>query len=346
MSKTIKFEIVTPEKVVLKELILQATIPTASGEITVLPDHIPLVSILKSGVLEIKKEDGSIEVMSVSGGFIEVLHDKIVILADTAERAAELDEARITMARQQAEETKKSAKFRDDVEFTDLSVRIEKELARDRALLDINRENSEDFVRARLARQLYRAKNPTEICAFKCMDGRIHIPVVTKTPLGIIKPYRNIGGYFDLGWPFLGEDLTAWVKYGVSKGHKSLIMVTYHYSKGDKHRGCAGFNYDHEAAFKFTINFHKQVNRLFGENNQVVFPVVVGLETDTDALIFHPQDPTSDKIFLCSEETSSQSDHLLEIIGNLYPDMDQIVRHDLLPLIQGNIAHIKEIKES
>ena len=46
-NKTIQFEIVTPERVVLKQEILQATVPTASGEITILPDHIPLVSILE-----------------------------------------------------------------------------------------------------------------------------------------------------------------------------------------------------------------------------------------------------------------------------------------------------------
>lgn len=134
MAKTIKFEIVTPEKLVLKEMVMQATIPTTSGEITVLPDHIPLVSILKPGVLELKKEDGSLEIMSVSGGFIEVLKDKIVILADTAERAEDLDEERIAEARAKAEENKKNAQFKDEVEFTDISVRIEKELARERAL--------------------------------------------------------------------------------------------------------------------------------------------------------------------------------------------------------------------
>ena len=134
MAKIIKLEIVTPEMVVLKEEILQATVPTASGEITILPDHIPLVSILKPGVLEVKKADGSSEIMAVSGGFIEVLHDKIVILADSAERAENLDESLIQEAKQQAEENKKSAKFKDDVEFADLSARIETELAREHAL--------------------------------------------------------------------------------------------------------------------------------------------------------------------------------------------------------------------
>lgn len=86
-KKIIKFEIVTPERTVLKQDILQVTLPTQSGEITILPDHIPLVSILKPGVLKIKTADQETEIMSVSGGFIEVLRDKVVILADTAERA-------------------------------------------------------------------------------------------------------------------------------------------------------------------------------------------------------------------------------------------------------------------
>ena len=133
-QKTIKFEIVTPERVVLKQEILQITVPTTSGEITILPDHIPLVSVLQPGVIEVKRIDNIVEIMSVSGGFIEVMKDKIVILADTAERAEELDETRIKEAQARAEELKKTAKNRDDVEFTEVAARLEKELARLRAV--------------------------------------------------------------------------------------------------------------------------------------------------------------------------------------------------------------------
>lgn len=129
-QKTIKFEIVTPERVVLRQEALQVTVPTTSGEITILPDHIPLISILRPGVLELKRVDNVVEVMSVSGGFIEVLKDKIVVLADSAERAEELDEERIKEAQKRAEELKKSAKAADDIEFADISARLEKELAR------------------------------------------------------------------------------------------------------------------------------------------------------------------------------------------------------------------------
>lgn len=133
-EKTIKFEIATPERVVFQKDIRQVTVPTTSGEITVLPDHIPLISVLKPGVLEIVSGEKDLEIISVSGGFIEVLKDKIVILADTAERAAELDEARIEEARLRAEERKKEAADLDEVQFAKISVQLEKEMARLKAI--------------------------------------------------------------------------------------------------------------------------------------------------------------------------------------------------------------------
>lgn len=132
--KKIKFEIVTPEKMVLSREVLQVTVPTQSGEITILPEHIPLISILKPGVLEIKTLDKKIEVIAVSGGFIEVLRDKVVILADTAERAEELDEERITVAKTKAETAKEEALKHKDYDLSAVSAKLEVTLARERAL--------------------------------------------------------------------------------------------------------------------------------------------------------------------------------------------------------------------
>jgi F-type H+-transporting ATPase subunit epsilon len=132
--KTIKFEIVTPEQVVLKEAVVRATIPTTSGELTILPDHIPLVSVLQSGVIEVEKDNGEIEIMVVSGGFLEVQSGKIIILADYADRAASFDEETIKNAQAKAEKAKLDAKNRDDVAYTDISARLELELLKNKAL--------------------------------------------------------------------------------------------------------------------------------------------------------------------------------------------------------------------
>jgi hypothetical protein len=56
-----------------------------------------------------------------------------------------------------------------------------------------------------LDRSSYMAHHPTAIAAFMCMDGRVNVPLVTNTPRGIIQPFRNLGGRFDLGWSHLGH---------------------------------------------------------------------------------------------------------------------------------------------
>ncbi len=132
--KLINFEIVTPEKIVLRVKAKRVTVPTREGEITILSHHIPLVSILEPGIIEIDNKDGKLEIMSVSGGFIEVLKDKVVILADTAERAHEIDSDRASEAKIKAEETKKKLKTADAIRFTEVNTAIAKELARSRAV--------------------------------------------------------------------------------------------------------------------------------------------------------------------------------------------------------------------
>jgi len=132
--KNIKFQIVTPEKILLEKDILQVSVSTTSGEITILPGHIPLVSVLQAGVIEAKLPGGSIEIMSVSGGFIEVMEGKVVILADTAERAAELDEQRIKQAYNRAAELKNKDIKQDEVAVASLKAQIDKESARFKAL--------------------------------------------------------------------------------------------------------------------------------------------------------------------------------------------------------------------
>jgi len=99
----IDFEITTPEKTIYKDKINLAVIPTKDGEITVLPNHIPLIStLMPAGELKLKKENEEFFIM-VSGGFLEVQKDnKIIILADIAERAEDIDEIRAEEARQKA----------------------------------------------------------------------------------------------------------------------------------------------------------------------------------------------------------------------------------------------------
>jgi F-type H+-transporting ATPase subunit epsilon len=133
-NKIIQFEIVTPERQVLKEEITQVTLPTKQGEITVLPGHVPLVASLDAGVIEIAKQDGYHDVMSLSGGFVEVLKDKVVVLADIAERAEEIDIAKAEDARQAAAEEKEKIRHSDKERYAYIVSKLSKELARTKAV--------------------------------------------------------------------------------------------------------------------------------------------------------------------------------------------------------------------
>ena len=123
-----KFKIVTPEKVIYENEIIQVSIPTTSGEITVLPHHIPLVSVLAAGELKIKDKDGEHHI-AVSGGFLEVKgNNEIIILADHAERAEEVDLQKAEEARARAEEQMKNIKNVQDVDFAKLQAVIDREV--------------------------------------------------------------------------------------------------------------------------------------------------------------------------------------------------------------------------
>lgn len=195
-----------------------------------------------------------------------------------------------------------------------------------------------------LARNLYSAKHDTAIIALECMDGRLNLSVATNTPSGIIQPIRNIGGRFDLGWPHFGEVLAEQVQSMVRQGRRSLILITYHYSKGALHRGCAGWNYDTTAALNHMFRTKRQVEEVFGTTHSTVYPVVCGFETDEDALLLHGGN--GQDLLDLSNLSAQDISTLPASLGHLYPDMPEEMQTDLLPLVRGNIAHIADIKQS
>jgi len=99
----IHLEIVTAERVVLSEDVDQINAPTKDGRIGILPRHMPLLTILDVGELDIIK-NGEVTAFAVTGGFMEVLPNRVTILADAADRADEIDEARAEEARRRAED--------------------------------------------------------------------------------------------------------------------------------------------------------------------------------------------------------------------------------------------------
>ncbi|MFO8033491.1 MAG: F0F1 ATP synthase subunit epsilon [Desulfohalobiaceae bacterium] len=123
MSKMIRLEIVTPDKVVLTQDVEYVGVPGIEGQFGVLVNHIPFLSALDIGSLYYKLE-GQTRFIFISGGFAEVSPEAVTILAETAERAEEIDVTRARKAKERAEERLRQAK--DNMEFA----RAQQELMR------------------------------------------------------------------------------------------------------------------------------------------------------------------------------------------------------------------------
>ena len=121
-------QIITPERIVFEEENVESlTVPGADGELTILPQHAALMTALKPGPVVMRRGGEEID-LALSGGFMDVRDDKIILLADTAERSDEIDQARAEEARQRAQEL--IAGHGTDVDFARAFAALERAQAR------------------------------------------------------------------------------------------------------------------------------------------------------------------------------------------------------------------------
>ena len=97
-------EIVTPERLAYSDTVDSVQLPGSEGELGVLPHHAPLISMLGVGELRIRK-GGQEESFAIAGGFLQVRPDKVVVMAETADMASEIDLEKAQEARKEAERT-------------------------------------------------------------------------------------------------------------------------------------------------------------------------------------------------------------------------------------------------
>ena len=99
-----RLEIITAERVVYSDDVDLLVAPGMEGELGILPHHAPLMTIIAPGEITVRKEGEEDAYLAISGGFLEVMANHVTILADTAERSDEIDEARVREALRRAEE--------------------------------------------------------------------------------------------------------------------------------------------------------------------------------------------------------------------------------------------------
>ena len=134
MSKQLKLKIVTPERLIIEEDVDQVTFPTTEGELTILPNHIPLIAGLASGDV-VAVLNGEHMPWAVAGGFVEVKQGEngqtaVAVLADFAEHVSELSDEAIVKAKARAEELRKQMENTEHVDYEHFAAELERSLTR------------------------------------------------------------------------------------------------------------------------------------------------------------------------------------------------------------------------
>ena len=120
---TMQLDIVTAEGVTYSDQVNVVVAPGVEGELGILPNHTPLLTILQPGELRIVKDGEDDTLIALGGGFLEVMKNRVVILADTAERADDIDEARAEDAVRRAREQLENRTANMDLERALASMR-------------------------------------------------------------------------------------------------------------------------------------------------------------------------------------------------------------------------------
>ena len=119
---TLRLDIVTAEQVVYSEDVDVVVAPGAEGQLGILPHHAPLMTMLQPGELLVKKGGEELS-MAITGGFLEVRPDRVIVLADAAERAEDIDIARAEEAKRRAQQRLKEHAPGVDMARTEAALR-------------------------------------------------------------------------------------------------------------------------------------------------------------------------------------------------------------------------------
>lgn len=198
---------------------------------------------------------------------------------------------------------------------------------------------SELFQLDEAQRRRYFERHPTYFGCLKCMDGRVEFPAMTKTARGIVKPYRAIGGKFELFWPAFQSSVAFWVKHAITHDAHSCMFVTSHFCSLKHELGCKGWHNDHAAAREHMERLARQMGEDFGEQ---LVAIPSSVDTAYDNLVLHgPKGEVSGESL-----RGLDIDAIRQEVRRAFPDMTEQVIKDLAPFLLGNAERVAELKAS
>jgi hypothetical protein len=172
------------------------------------------------------------------------------------------------------------------------------------------------------------------------MDGRVKFEDLTGLPPGLVTSFRSIGGKNKVGSPLFDAAIREWADFAHRMYRKKLIIATYHFASGNQHRGCAGFSYNTPAAIQYMFQFRDDIESLY--KARYVRCVVIGIDTDTGALVMHGADGeilNLKEAYICAREALEMR------IEQMFPHLDEEILHTLMLLALKNAQHLRDAQE-
>jgi len=143
LPESIELVVVTPERQLLRETVVEVTLPGADGCLGILPGHAPLIAELGIGEMSYRAKGASaVAHIAILSGFAEVLGDRVTVLAEMAERPEEIDVARAEEAKKRAEQRLAAAAHDPDVDWSRAAIALQRSLIR----IQVARKRSGAFV--------------------------------------------------------------------------------------------------------------------------------------------------------------------------------------------------------
>lgn len=207
-------------------------------------------------------------------------------------------------------------------------------------ILQTNQRRSEEFRETTNIRRDYRDAHSTEFLFTLCMDGRINIYSLTGLVFGLFNLLRNIGGIYHIGWDLFQSTLEQWRRFAQSHDSDAVVVVTYHWSESDTHAGCAGHNYDLLGSIMTTQKLRDDIMNVYDGK---ILSVMMGIETDNEAIILHGEEPGI-RIDMFKEAATATEERILHMVTTALPSLPHKVRQDLVPILMGNAKHILELQ--
>jgi len=206
-------------------------------------------------------------------------------------------------------------------------------------ILAMNERMSALFIKTTQERREYRGLHPTQFMKSLCSDGRVRLLRCCGIPFGLLTPFRNIGGRFDIGWPKFRDSMLEMYEYSHSQHVDTCLLITGHHSESGEHLGCAGFNGKKEDAWEYLNGFYHGVKRAFPK---MIWPFLLWIETDSDALILYLEDGSKIDMREVTDPSEHQLERLLMQRCRSYPEQ---VLKDIVPFLMGNHKHLEDLKK-